>query len=579
MSGSYQAPVAQSESDSFAPLASDARPIHRWWLLLPCAAVGFAIGLTPVAFLAPAYRTQLTLTAASDPAQLTAERIILQNADFQQRAATTLEALPHPAQVARGRWINRLTGNAPTRTLPYAQQLSDTARRTQVSLAPPNLQLTCESSDPDLAASWCNTLAGNLLNQNQLQDTRTPASQPVADASAANATAEPSTANVPPVNISPAVVHTLQQALIDTQTEERVRALSGDTDAYNAALHREKLLQISFNSAIRRLTLAQREAAQSNLLHQEVQTSARRSDLRPGAPAAIAANPKQMEFGAAHISQAAAVPPAPLPPHFLPGALAGTSIGLAFGAVLIFSLPRKSDVASEEPAPEAAISVPQLGAIPDLHHYVESNPYDPFQIIAYSLLLEEWNRKSPDGAVRSYAIASPHPGAGKTVVAANLGIALANQSLRVLLLDANLTNPELHLPFDLSNSSGLDTLLSNKRPLNRDTVQESIRPTAYPNLFLLPTGRTDRSLNLFVQQIASTVAGDFDLLIVDLPSLDSPGAFAIAAQCQATILILPAGAESVELSSTLNQLDTRNIRVAGMATNRPPHAANQAAAA
>ena len=49
---------------------------------------------------------------------------------------------------------------------------------------------------------------------------------------------------------------------------------------------------------------------------------------------------------------------------------------------------------------------------------------------------------SPERA-RSFLVTSPEPGDGKSTVAANLAIALANAGKRVVLIDGDLRNPKL----------------------------------------------------------------------------------------------------------------------------------------
>ena len=61
--------------------------------------------------------------------------------------------------------------------------------------------------------------------------------------------------------------------------------------------------------------------------------------------------------------------------------------------------------------------------------------------------------------LRSLLLTSAAPGEGKTVVAANLAIALARTGRRVLLVDADLHRPRLHRVFGCEPGPGLEDLL------------------------------------------------------------------------------------------------------------------------
>ena len=70
------------------------------------------------------------------------------------------------------------------------------------------------------------------------------------------------------------------------------------------------------------------------------------------------------------------------------------------------------------------------------------------------------------------------PGEGKTVTAANLAVAFAQAGRRVLLVDADLRKPGVHVVFDLSNAHGLTSMLRSDdvRPRRRSRRPPS-RPT------------------------------------------------------------------------------------------------------
>jgi succinoglycan biosynthesis transport protein ExoP len=68
-----------------------------------------------------------------------------------------------------------------------------------------------------------------------------------------------------------------------------------------------------------------------------------------------------------------------------------------------------------------------------------------------SILLPSKNGDHP----RVVVITSPCPGDGKTTVASNLSIAMAEIRQKVVLIDGDLRRPRLHKVFGISNDWGL----------------------------------------------------------------------------------------------------------------------------
>jgi capsular exopolysaccharide synthesis family protein len=71
----------------------------------------------------------------------------------------------------------------------------------------------------------------------------------------------------------------------------------------------------------------------------------------------------------------------------------------------------------------------------------------------------------------SLLVTSARPGDGKSTVAANLALALAESGLRVALVDADLRRPSVADTFDLEGAAGLTTVLIGQAGLD-DVLQE-----------------------------------------------------------------------------------------------------------
>lgn len=148
---------------------------------------------------------------------------------------------------------------------------------------------------------------------------------------------------------------------------------------------------------------------------------------------------------------------------------------------------------------------------------------------------------SPGGAVRSLLVTSPAPGDGKTTLASNLAIAMAQAGNRVVLLDCDFRKPSQHKVFEVDRRHGLSNVLAGEMPLEQATVS-----TGTPGLSLLPCGPipSNPSEILNGQGFADLLArltAEFDQVIIDSPPvLPVTDARVLAASCDGILLAVRA---------------------------------------
>jgi capsular exopolysaccharide synthesis family protein len=81
--------------------------------------------------------------------------------------------------------------------------------------------------------------------------------------------------------------------------------------------------------------------------------------------------------------------------------------------------------------------------------------------------------KSLDNPVRTIMITSSAPEEGKSTVAANLAVSLAQTGAAVIVVDCDLRNPSLHRIFGLPNERGLTSLMLAPESGAREHLQRS----------------------------------------------------------------------------------------------------------
>lgn len=116
-------------------------------------------------------------------------------------------------------------------------------------------------------------------------------------------------------------------------------------------------------------------------------------------------------------------------------------------------------------------------------------------------------------------VTSPNMGDGKTTLAANLAVSIAQSGRRVLLVDADLRRPRVHRMFAVPGKVGLADVIAGE-----GEAEAVVQPTAVPNLSVLPCGRRPANpAELLTSPRLEDVLDDlrraFDFVIVDTPPL------------------------------------------------------------
>jgi capsular exopolysaccharide synthesis family protein len=177
------------------------------------------------------------------------------------------------------------------------------------------------------------------------------------------------------------------------------------------------------------------------------------------------------------------------------------------------------------------------------------------------------------GETKTVVIASPSKDDGKTTLACNVGLVLAQADRRVLLVDLDSRNPEVERSLGLMPSAGLVELLSGE-PLEHN-AQRTVRDE---NLHVMGPGL--RSGNL-VEYLASREMNDFlagaeelfDHIIIDTPpALLTSEAKLLAPLADGILVVAGAGVSTFGmLRRCLNSLEQAGGNLIGVVVNRMRH--------
>ena len=174
---------------------------------------------------------------------------------------------------------------------------------------------------------------------------------------------------------------------------------------------------------------------------------------------------------------------------------------------------------------------------------------------------------------RSFLFTSALPSEGKTFVALNFALSLAQQGLETVIIDADLREPRLEKALRTEGeNAGLTDLLSEQIDLN-----DAVRATQHDNLIVLPAGRRAPDPakllgNKQFENVVESLLREFDRVVIDSPPVNAVSdALLVAASADATCLVVRAGKTPKRaIRRAINQLHVAHASLAGFVFNRLP---------
>jgi succinoglycan biosynthesis transport protein ExoP len=194
----------------------------------------------------------------------------------------------------------------------------------------------------------------------------------------------------------------------------------------------------------------------------------------------------------------------------------------------------------------------------------------PFVLAFYSLF-NKIQSLSYEIPIRSIAITSATSGIGKSTIAENLARIAAETGKKVLVVDANLRNPQLHNNLNMVNTKGLSEVLTDGLTLNDVTGKSHLED----NLFVVTGGSlaAGNPTKLFsskrMQRFVEEAHEEFDLVIYDTTHLIGYlDTHVLTQYVDALILVLGvAKTTRPSFQEALDQLQSSRLPVLGVVAN------------
>lgn len=235
---------------------------------------------------------------------------------------------------------------------------------------------------------------------------------------------------------------------------------------------------------------------------------------------------------------------------------------------------------------ENLLGLPILGAVPhmlgkrtavergqEIHLYPKSEVAESYRTIRTGIRFG-----MTDASSKTILVTSPSPGDGKTTVASNLAIALAQTGKRVLLIDADCRRPMMQRIYGLNDEHGLSTVLTGQ-----SEPEASVQHSNTENLDILPCGPLPPNPAEMLNSEAFTsllreLAAQYDHVVVDSPPVAPvTDARILAAACDATVVVIRAEKTSRRVAEhARDALASVGAIVLGVVVNDAPRSRSEA---
>jgi capsular exopolysaccharide synthesis family protein len=368
-------------------------------------------------------------------------------------------------------------------------------------------------------------------------------------------------------------VATAMQAVQTKLRGEIEKVVDGVRSEYAAALAQERDLTAALESQKAEALALDRKGVEYAALEREAASSRQVFDalLQQTKEAALSSD---LQRSSVRVVDAAEPPSVPIRPQQSRAFVAALALGLlgalgsAFGREYL-----RTRVGSPQDV-EKYLGLPLLALVPLVNQAelervgnLPAAVAEAFRRLRTSVLLAG----EGFGRGKVLVVTSSAPREGKTIVAAHLAATLAAADQQVLLIDADLRRPRLHMLFGREREPGLTDVLQGKR--SRTEVLTTAPPL--PALIAGGTSTANASELLSLpafRDFIESLRSDFDWIVIDSPPILAVTDGAVLAH-GATHVLFVTSAEQTPLEAAevaLGDLTAAGANLIGAVLNRAP---------
>lgn len=285
----------------------------------------------------------------------------------------------------------------------------------------------------------------------------------------------------------------------------------------------------------------------------------------------------KMKVENVQIVDKAQIPQVPVSPRKLLNMAIGAVLGFMVGVFLTFLLEYLDSTFKTPDDVEKNLHLPVLGAIPLISSrgketIVKSNPKSPISE-AFRTMRTNIQFTNIDKDIKTLAITSSTMAEGKSTVASNLAISLAQEEKKILIIDCDLRKPKVHKIFNLPNTKGLTSIVMGVNTLE-DTVYNlsDIEGLSIITAGPIPPNPSELLSSKRMREFLEVIKEEYDMIILDTPPIGIvTDAAIISTYIDGTLLVIKAGETEIANAEHAKELlDKVNANIIGAVLNNIP---------
>lgn len=271
----------------------------------------------------------------------------------------------------------------------------------------------------------------------------------------------------------------------------------------------------------------------------------------------------------------AVIPLEPVRPRTLLNTVLAGVVGAMLAVGTVFLIEYLDDTVKSTEEASQVLGLPILGFFARADHtedgklFVASEPRSPISE-AFRALRTNIQFAGVDRPIRTLLVTSPGPGEGRSTVASNLAVVIAQGGKKVVLLDADMRKPRVHRLMGLSNKVGISEFFKQPARDLRSVVQHwgdgdldvVTSGKVPPNpAELLGSERMSQLLDMF--------KGKYDFVVIDSPPVGVvTDPTVLSARVDATLLVVePKKTKLGAAIAAVEQLRRADANVIGVVFN------------
>ena len=274
----------------------------------------------------------------------------------------------------------------------------------------------------------------------------------------------------------------------------------------------------------------------------------------------------------------AVAPSKPIKPNPFYNIVIGGTLGLLISGVIAFAIEYLDNTLRTPDDIINVLQLPILGYIGEMKParkmkgkdrlpYIVENPRSP-QAEAFRSLRTNLEFAGVDKHINTLYLTSPGVSEGKTTIAVNLAVVIAQSGKQVFLLDADLRRPNIHHLLSIPNSVGLSDILRDRADIDEASSSWKYEQFSVITSGKLPPNPAEVLSSEKMAKILEEIKEKSDMVIIDGPPFMLADASVLSSRADGVLIVIRLNrTQADEALSMLEQLERSGARVIGVVLN------------